>query len=103
MTDINDPQKAALADCLKAYWCVTITFSNAHSPILWAGTMRHSMWITPTIGNFMLTFIRLFFVVQRVKKFMVGFEMLAETQRDLTAEQAAERLRSCESEHYRAK
>jgi UDPglucose--hexose-1-phosphate uridylyltransferase len=28
-----------------------------------------------------------------VKKFMVGYEMLAEAQRDLTAEQAAERLR----------
>jgi len=29
-----------------------------------------------------------------VKKFMVGYEMLAEAQRDITAEQAAERLRS---------
>ncbi|MDO8954027.1 MAG: UDP-glucose--hexose-1-phosphate uridylyltransferase [Gammaproteobacteria bacterium] len=28
-----------------------------------------------------------------IKKFMVGYEMLAEAQRDLTAEQAAERLR----------
>jgi UDPglucose--hexose-1-phosphate uridylyltransferase len=28
-----------------------------------------------------------------VKKFMVGYEMLAEAQRDITAEQAAERLR----------
>jgi UDPglucose--hexose-1-phosphate uridylyltransferase len=28
-----------------------------------------------------------------VRKFMVGFEMLAESQRDLTAEQAAQRLR----------
>jgi len=28
-----------------------------------------------------------------VKKFMVGYEMLAEAQRDLTPEQAAERLR----------
>jgi UDPglucose--hexose-1-phosphate uridylyltransferase len=30
-----------------------------------------------------------------VKKFMVGYEMLAEAQRDLTPEQAAERLRAC--------
>ena len=36
-----------------------------------------------------------------VRKFMVGFEMLAEAQRDLTAEQAAERLRSVSSIHYR--
>jgi UDPglucose--hexose-1-phosphate uridylyltransferase len=30
-----------------------------------------------------------------VRKFMVGYEMLAEAQRDLTPEQAAERLRGC--------
>lgn len=37
-----------------------------------------------------------------VKKFMVGYEMLAEAQRDLTAEQAAARLRSLSARHYRA-
>ena len=31
-----------------------------------------------------------------VRKFMVGYELLAETQRDLTAEEAAERLRAVE-------
>ena len=35
-----------------------------------------------------------------VRKFMVGFEMLAETQRDLTAEQAAQRLRDLPETHY---
>jgi UDPglucose--hexose-1-phosphate uridylyltransferase len=35
-----------------------------------------------------------------VKKFMVGFEMLAEAQRDLTAEQAAARLRALPEVHY---
>jgi UDPglucose--hexose-1-phosphate uridylyltransferase len=35
-----------------------------------------------------------------VKKFLVGYEMLAEGQRDLTAEQAAERLRSLPNRHY---
>ena len=29
-----------------------------------------------------------------VRKFMVGYELLAEPQRDLTAEEAAERLRA---------
>jgi UDPglucose--hexose-1-phosphate uridylyltransferase len=37
-----------------------------------------------------------------VRKFMVGFEMLAEAQRDLTAEQAAERLRAVSEVHYRS-
>lgn len=36
-----------------------------------------------------------------VRKFMVGFEMLAEAQRDLTAEQAAARLRALEEVHYK--
>ena len=36
-----------------------------------------------------------------VKKFMVGYEMLAEVQRDLTPEQAAERLRNVSDVHYK--
>ncbi len=35
-----------------------------------------------------------------VKKFMVGYEMLAEPQRDLTPEAAAERLRELSEVHY---
>jgi UDPglucose--hexose-1-phosphate uridylyltransferase len=35
-----------------------------------------------------------------VKKFMVGYELLAEAQRDLTPEQAAERLRGVSEKHY---
>lgn len=38
-----------------------------------------------------------------VKKFMVGYEMLAEAQRDLTAEQAAQRLCDLPANHYRLK
>ena len=36
-----------------------------------------------------------------VRKFMVGYEMLAEAQRDLTAETAAERLRALPATHYK--
>lgn len=36
-----------------------------------------------------------------VKKFMVGYEMLAEVQRDLTPEQAAQRLRDVSDIHYK--
>ncbi|KAK2501179.1 hypothetical protein MC885_003386 [Smutsia gigantea] len=35
-----------------------------------------------------------------VRKFMVGYEMLAQAQRDLTPEQAAERLRALSEVHY---
>lgn len=36
-----------------------------------------------------------------VRKFMVGYELLAEPQRDLTAEEAAQRLRSLPDVHYK--
>jgi UDPglucose--hexose-1-phosphate uridylyltransferase len=35
-----------------------------------------------------------------IKKFMVGYEMLAEPQRDFTPEQSAEKLRSLSAKHY---
>ena len=37
-----------------------------------------------------------------VRKFMVGYELLGESQRDLTPEQAAHRLRELSDIHYRA-
>ena len=36
-----------------------------------------------------------------VKKFMVGYEMMAESQRDITAERAAEQLASLSEVHYK--
>jgi hypothetical protein len=36
-----------------------------------------------------------------VKEFMVGYEMFAEAQRDLTAEQAAVRLQALPEVHYK--
>jgi len=38
-----------------------------------------------------------------VRKFMVGYEMLAEPQRDLTPEEAAARLRALPERHFRAR
>ena len=40
-------------------------------------------------------------VCVQVKKFMVGYEMLCQSQRDLTAEQAAAKLRALPSLHYK--
>jgi len=37
-----------------------------------------------------------------VRKFMVGYELFAEAQRDLTPEQAAERLRNLPATHYKS-
>ncbi len=38
-----------------------------------------------------------------VRKFMVGYEMLGEPQRDITAEQAAARLRDLSETHYKSR
>jgi len=38
-----------------------------------------------------------------VRKFLVGFEIMSEPQRDLTPEQAAARLRGCGTSHYLSK
>jgi len=35
-----------------------------------------------------------------VRKFLVGYELMAEAQRDLTPEQAAAQLRQCSDDHY---
>ncbi|STP52289.1 galactose-1-phosphate uridylyltransferase [Escherichia coli] len=77
------------------------TSSSAPSPTLWAGTgapfngeenqhwQLHAHFYPPLLRS------------ATVRKFMVGYEMLAETQRDLTAEQAAERLRAVSDIHFR--
>lgn len=36
-----------------------------------------------------------------IKKHMVGYELLAQAQRDLTPEQAAEKLRSLSNSHFK--
>ena len=36
-----------------------------------------------------------------IKKFMVGYEMLAEAQRDISPEQAAERLKQLSEVHFK--
>ena len=36
-----------------------------------------------------------------VRKFLVGYELMAEPQRDITPEQAAARLRDCGGDLYR--
>jgi UDPglucose--hexose-1-phosphate uridylyltransferase len=38
-----------------------------------------------------------------VRKFLVGYELLGEPQRDITPEQAAAKLRNCGGELYRNK
>lgn len=49
----------------------------------------HGMYLPPLLRS------------SSIKKHMVGYELLAQAQRDLTPEQAADKLRSLSDVHYR--
>lgn len=55
----------------------------------WAGHHLHQVFLPPLLRS------------ATVRKFMVGFELCAEPQRDITAEEAAGRLRESPTKHYK--
>lgn len=101
LPDLTDEERAALADILK----VSLTrydnlFETSFSYSMgWHGAptaegdfdhwQLHAHFYPPLLRS------------ATVKKFMVGYEMLAEPQRDITAEQAAQRLREVPAIHYK--
>jgi UDPglucose--hexose-1-phosphate uridylyltransferase len=103
LTDLNVMEQASLADILRR---VTARYDN-----LFEISFPYSMGFhqAPTDGqlheewHFHAHFYPPLLRSATVKKFMVGYEMLAEAQRDLTPEQAAERLRSLSDVHYKAR
>ncbi len=103
LTDLDQPEVTSLADLLRR---VTAKYDN-----LFEISFPYSMGFhqTPTDDqphpewHFHAHFYPPLLRSATVKKFMVGYEMLAEAQRDLTAEQAADRLRSLSDVHYRSR
>lgn len=101
LTDLMDEEVAGLADVLRQ---VTIRYDN-----LFEISFPYSMGFHQTPFDGMLhneCHLHLHFYPPllrsaMVRKFMVGFEMLAMPQRDLTPETAAGRLRELSSIHYR--
>lgn len=75
-------------------------YSRALSLTPWDGMARLITRMTIRIGNYMHILSPLLRSAS-VRKFMVGYELLAETQRDLTAEQAAALLRAVSDVHYK--
>ncbi|MBM7073658.1 UDP-glucose--hexose-1-phosphate uridylyltransferase [Shewanella sp. 202IG2-18] len=100
MTDITGEAKQALADIIQQ---ITIRYDNLFNcsfpySMGWHGApfdnKEHPEWTLH--ASFFPPLLR----SATVRKFMVGYEMMAESQRDLTAEQAAQRLRACSNKHY---
>ena len=101
MTELTTEQQASLAQILKT---ITIKYDNLFNcsfpySMGWHGAPydneAHPEWLLH--ASFFPPLLR----SATVRKFMVGYEMMAETQRDLTPEQAAQRLREVSNIHYK--
>ena len=101
MTDLTSQQQVSLADILQQ---ITIRYDNLFNTSFpysmgWHGAPYdgepHEEWTLH--ASFFPPLLR----SATVRKFMVGYEMMAEAQRDLTAEQAATRLKNASSVHYK--
>ncbi len=100
MVELTTEQKYSLADILQQ---ITIKYDNLFNcsfpySMGWHGAPydghKHEEWTLHA------TFVPPLLRSATVRKFMVGYEMMAEAQRDLTPEQAAQRLRNGSDVHY---
>lgn len=97
---LNSEEETAFAEIIKG---LTIKYDN-----LFGTSFPYSSGIhqCPTDGkeypewHFHMAFYPPLLRSATVRKFMVGYEMFAGPQRDITAEQAAETLRQLPEEHY---
>jgi UDPglucose--hexose-1-phosphate uridylyltransferase len=100
MPEFTSEERDGLADALKR---ITTRFDN-----LFETSFPYTMGFhqTPTDGgnhpewHFHAHFYPPLLRSATVRKFMVGFEMLGMPQRDITPEDAAQRLRACTEEHF---
>ncbi|KAG1137500.1 hypothetical protein G6F37_011196 [Rhizopus arrhizus] len=100
LPEMNEKQKIDLADAVRR---ITCRYDN-----LFKTSFPYSMGIhqKPLHGEFDYAHLHLHYYPPllrsaTVRKFLVGFEMLGEPQRDLTPEQAAARLRELSEVHYK--
>ncbi|KAF8078203.1 galactose-1-phosphate uridyl transferase [Lyophyllum atratum] len=108
IADLTDDERLALAEIISR---ITVKYDN-----LFSCSFAYSMGIhqrpipanpdTPdedddeNIAHLHFHFSPPLLRSATVRKFLVGFELMAEAQRDLTPEQAARRLRACSDVHY---
>lgn len=102
LSEMNGAEKEALADLLKR---LTTRYDNMFNTSFPYSAGLHQ---APTDGrphpewDFHIHFYPPLLRSATVKKYMVGYEMLGNAQRDITAEASAERLRSLSEVHYKS-
>ncbi|MDB2511718.1 UDP-glucose--hexose-1-phosphate uridylyltransferase [Luminiphilus sp.] len=100
LSDMTDAERSDLADILKR---LTTRYDNLFECSFPYSAGMHQ---APTDGaehdawDWHMHFYPPMLRSASVKKFMVGYEMLGEPQRDITPEAAAERLRALSETHY---
>jgi len=101
LTELTEKKRQSLADIIQK---ITIRYDNLFNASFpysmgWHGApfddSSHPEWTLH--AHFYPPLLR----SASIKKFMVGYELLAEVQRDITPEQAAQRLRELPSVHYK--
>nr|WP_293167035.1 UDP-glucose--hexose-1-phosphate uridylyltransferase [Allomuricauda sp.] len=100
ISELDESQKRSFAEIIKT---VTICYDN-----LFETSFPYSAGINqaPTDGkdhpewHFHMSFYPPLLRSANVKKFMVGYEMFANPQRDITAEQVADTLKQLPTKHY---
>ena len=102
LTDLTDAERNALSSVLKRLCTRYDNLFETEFPYSmgWHGAPftegNHDHW--QLHAHFYPPLLR----SATVRKFLVGYEMLAEAQRDLTAETAAQQLRDLSETHYKA-
>lgn len=103
LTDMSETEQTKFSEILKV---LTVRYDNIFEiPFPYSSGIHQK----PTDGkpheeaHFHMHFYPPLLRSATVKKFMVGYEMLANPQRDITAEESAERIRELPGVHYKAR
>ena len=103
LVDLDDAGRAGLAEAIQE---VTRRYDNLFETNFPYSSGLHQAPLDCSEGEAEASYFHMHFYPPllrsaTVRKFLVGYELMAEPQRDITPEQAAARLRDCGGELYR--
>ncbi|KAI8994822.1 galactose-1-phosphate uridylyltransferase [Pilobolus umbonatus] len=100
LPEMDDKQKTDLADAIRRITCRYDNLFKTSFPYS-MGIHQKPLRSEDDLAHLHLHYYPPLLRSASVRKFLVGFEMLGEPQRDLTPEQAAARLRDLPEVHYK--